>query len=218
MWKRTTKGKMINANNGLLRPGVPVRRARTLCPEMNRKRTIAIVGRALAWLTLLSGFSATAWTTLALRSVPADNPEYITASYSMYVLIPVFCMIGSVLVFESWAFLRTGIPNPWPTVALIYTTTVSTSAFLLCINTTIQNRQDLLTLRQSLAGPLQLFGACSILAVFGFYAVLLVGQVRQIPFTASFGRFALYIWLLYFCATRLWQPVAVMNHALATMP
>ena len=179
---------------------------------------MAIVGRALAWLILFSGLSATVWTALALRSIPIDNPESALAGYSVFFLVPIVCMIWSFLVFESWACLRTGIPNPWPTVVLIYITTVSLCAIHLCMCTPIHNRQDLLTLRQSLAGPLQLFGACSLLAVFGFYAALLVGQVRQIPFTASFGRFALYLWLFHFTATRLWQPVATLNHALATMP
>lgn len=179
---------------------------------------MAIVGRALAWLILLSGLSATAWTALALRSMPTDNPENVLTGYSMFFLAPVVCMIWSFLIFESWACLRTGIPNPWPTVILIYISTVSLCAIFLCTCTPIHSRQDLLALRRSLAGLLPLFGGCSILAVFGFYAALLVGQVRQIPFTASFGRFALYLWLLYFTATRLWRPFAMMNHALATMP
>lgn len=171
----------------------------------------------MAWLVLVSGFAATAWTAMALRSIPTNEPRNALIGYAMFYLAPIACMIVPFLVFETWACIRTGARNPWPIVVLIYVCTVSAQAMLLFATTTIHNRQDLLMLRQQFAGPLSVFGAVALTMVLGFYAVVLVGQAKRIPFTASAGRGALWLWLTYFACTRLWQPVAAINQTLETM-
>jgi len=182
--------------------------------KMSKSRAIQATGRALAWTLLFSGFAATFANALALKSIPAGDSGYMLAGYSMFYLVPMFCMIWSFLVFEGWAGLRTGSLNPWPVIVMIYVFVASSLAIYSSVSTVINVRQDLVMLRQHVTGPFPVLRTCLLLAIFGFYVSVLVRQASELPFTASLGRFALCLWLFHFTFTRLLQPIRMIDRVL----
>lgn len=184
--------------------------------KTNRKQQLEGAFKGVAWLILFSGFAGTFRSALALSSMPANDPGYALTTYSMYYVVPLVYMICPLLAFEGWTSLRTGDLNPWPTVLLIYICLASSFAIYSGL-TTQTGSEDLLSLRQHLIGPLPIFNACSLVAIYGFYVCVLVRQASKLPFAVSCGRAALCLWLLYFTVTRLWQPIRVVNQILRAM-